>query len=151
MCARCTVSSDAQSSCVTSWSKPTRSSTSTCRMYMVPFGGSRGSRTSPTERRFRDDSVEMDALLGQRFSRRMRSRSQFTGALVSAPPPCLRTVTSTNAHLPSVAKSPLRTTKPKSNIVRVMSEPRPVLSGHVTRTCASMSLDGITETYSSSP
>ena len=121
---------------------------------MVPFGGSRGSRApSPaaTARRLSDDSVEMDCLLGHRFSSRMRSKSQFTGAVVPAPPPLRRTVTSTNAHLPSVAKSPLSTTNPKSKMVRVMSDPRPVLSGHVTRTCASTSELGRTETYSSSP
>ena len=89
----------------------------------------------------------MDCLEGQRFSMRTRRRSQFTG-----PPPrlsCFFTVHSTKAHFPSVAKSPLRTTRPKSKMVRVMSDPRPVLSGHVTRTCASSSLMTSMETKSS--
>ena len=81
----------------------------------------------------------MEALLGHWFSRRMRRRSQFTGPRCAIPRGRF-TVVSTNAHLPSVAKSPFCATNPKSKMVRVKSLPRPVLSGHVTRTCASPSL-----------
>ena len=109
--------------------------------------------------KFSELSVLMLCLDGHRFSSRTLSKFQFTGAprselfgWLDAPacaPPfarnardaltklCFMTVTSTNAHLPSVAKSPLVVTRPKSKMVRVMSEPRPVLSGQVTRTCAS--------------
>ena len=95
------------------------------------------------EVRFNVESVEMDCFEGHKFSKRCFSSIQFTpGPALPALfkiALCFITVTSTNAHFPSVAKSPFVVTSPKSKIVRVISEPNPVLSGQVTRTCASYS------------
>ena len=51
-------------------------------------------------------------------------------------------------HLPSVLKSPRSTTRPKSNMVRARSHPKPVASGEQMRTSALRSPTGVTVTRS---
>ena len=61
-----------------------------------------------------------------------------------------RTLNIRKDHLPSVLKSPRSTTRPKSNIVRARSQPKPVASGEQMRTSALRSPTGVTVTKPSS-